>query len=66
MYDSLKDTDLVNSYVNAVGMKLDQDFIDMLFAELKRRKLQIIAKQSFTSSTPNDKSYIQPSEGEKS
>ncbi|NOU98375.1 sporulation histidine kinase inhibitor Sda [Paenibacillus sp. LMG 31456] len=49
MYDSLTDTDLVNSYVNAVGMKLDQDFIDMLFAELKRRKLQIQAMQSFTS-----------------
>jgi len=41
MYESLTDDDLIHSYLNAVDMELDQDFIELLYTEIERRKLQI-------------------------
>ena len=37
----LKDKHLIESYLEALKLKLDSEFIEMLFMEIKRRDLQI-------------------------
>jgi len=41
MYNSLEDEELICCYYKAVRMRLDQDFIDLLHEEIKKRKLEI-------------------------
>ncbi|MFK7694636.1 sporulation histidine kinase inhibitor Sda [Paenibacillus sp. HJGM_3] len=39
---SLSNEALIDSYLKAIDLKLDRDFISLLLAEIKRRKLNVL------------------------
>jgi hypothetical protein len=47
----IKDNELIESYLMALDLKLDDDFLDLLRAEIQRRKIrlstELIASSSF-------------------
>ncbi|MDF2959207.1 MAG: Sporulation inhibitor [Paenibacillus sp.] len=57
MYNLLTNDDLIHSYLNAVQMQLDQDFINMLITEIEKRKLPLDWEQPFTANTPLRPNY---------
>ena len=50
--DRLTDIMLLETYVNALKVECDDDFIKLLRLELHRRKIAIPASQTTTTTTP--------------